>query len=117
MTPALATVWENTAYTPVAGTPYQSISMLRARPENPTFDKFVRELGLFQVSLFYPVDKGSKDAETRAELIKVTFYKNLLASLSGINVTIYGTPHVLPGMRDGDRWMVPVRIPYYSNIS
>lgn len=115
--PALATAWENADFTPVSGTPYQRVNLLRANPENPTFDAFKRKVGLLQVTLFYPQSAGPGAAETRADLLAAHFPRGLAMTKSGYVVTVDGTPYVMAGFQDGDRWAVPVRIPYYSNIS
>lgn len=117
MSPAHATAWENASFQPVPGTPYQKAEMVPGIPENPTKDSFTRELGFYQVTLFYPLDKGTNPAEARFELIKARFPKGLQIIQDGVTVTISGTPYRLPALRDGDRWSVPVRIPYYANIS
>lgn len=115
--PALSTSWENAQFNPVSGTPYQKVELLRARPITPTMDKFRQELGVMQVTLFYPLNAGTGAAEARAELIRNTFEKGNRYANSGVNVTIESSPHIMAGSRDGDRWMVPVRVPYFSNIS
>jgi len=117
MSPALATAWENSTYTPVAGVPYQRVEFLRAEPETPTMDTFRREIGIMQVTLMYPLNKGAGDAESRAELIRAQFPKALRLSGSGINVDFASSPHVMSGFRDEDRWAAPVRVRYFSNIS
>lgn len=115
--PVLATAWENAQYNPVSGTPYQKVEFLRSQPVTPTMDKFRQEIGIMQVTLFYSLNKGTGDAEARAELIRSTFEKGNRYTNAGITVTIYSSPYIMGGSRDGDRWMVPVRVPYFSNIS
>lgn len=116
LTPALATAWENARYEPQIGTPYQRVTLLPGVPENPTRGPFVRELGLLQVSLFYPLDKGPAAAEARAKLIKDWFPRALTLTNGGIITIISNTPYNMSGSIDEDWWMLPVRIPYYANI-
>lgn len=117
MTPALATAPENVNYTPTSGTPFQRINLLRANPENPTIGTtHYRELGVFQVSLHYPMNAGPSPAETRAELVRTHFKRGTTLTSGGITVTIDGTPTIASGFVDGDRWVVPVSIPYWANI-
>ena len=117
MSPALATAPENVNYTPTSGTPFQRINLLRANPENPTIGTtHYRELGVFQVSLHYPMNAGPSPAETRAELVRTHFKRGTTLTNSGITVTIDGTPTIASGFVDGDRWVVPVSIPYWANI-
>lgn len=117
LSPALATAWENNDYTPVADTPYQRVHLMRAEPENPTFDAFRRKLGFLQVTLFYPQGDGPAAAEARADLLSAHFPRGLTLTSGGYKVIIDGTPYVMPGFVDEDRWAVPVRVPYFSNIS
>jgi hypothetical protein len=114
MSPALATGWPNAPFTPPAATvPYQKAAILFAEPENPTYgNTFHRERGIFQVTLMYPQQTGAAAALARAELIRATFYRGAKFTTT----TIERTPEILPGFADGDRWAVPVRIRFYSDI-
>jgi hypothetical protein len=116
MVPPLDTAWENAAYSPVTNKPYQRVSMMRARPENPTYDTFKRKLGVMQITLFYPQANGPSAAETRADSIGAWFPRGLTLQSGGITVLIDGTAYVMAGFQDGDRWAVPVRVPYFANI-
>lgn len=116
MAPSIDTVWENTSYEPQGGKPYQQVFMLPGIPENPTSGGYTREIGVMQISLFYPLDKGSGDADARAKAIKNWFPRAASYTVGGITTIINRTPYIMPGSRDGDRWMVPIRIPYYADI-
>lgn len=118
MIPALATAWQNASFKPPAGVPYQRAELLPAIPDNVSnMTSFYRDQGLYQVTLMYPLDEGPNPAEARGELIKARFPKGLQIVQDGVTVTISGTPYCQIATRDGDRWSVPVRIPYYANIS
>jgi len=112
-----ATAYENVPYTPVAGTPYQACYCLFASPDNPTMgDGFNRILGIFQVSLFYPLNTGPGAAATQAELIKTAFARGSSFTSGTVTVHIDRTPEISTGRVDGDRFHVPVRIPFYADI-
>lgn len=118
MTPAHATAWENANFKPTPGMPYQRAEMIPGIPEHASnMNTFTRELGFYQVTLMYPLSAGSQPAEARFEAIKARFPKGLQITQDGVTVTISGTPYRQQGTPDGDRWSVPVRIPYYANIS
>jgi len=116
LSPAMATAHENAAYTPVAGTPFQRCYLLRAQPENPVFGSFHRLTGVFQVSLFYPPNAGAGAAEARAKLLAEHFPRGLSLTASGVTLMIDREPYIMSGQQDIDRWHVPVRINYFSNI-
>lgn len=119
MSPAIATAYQNVQHAPAQGAPYQRVDLLPAEPENPEAGSgmFRRELGVLQVTLFYPLGRGSGAAEARADAIKAHFPRGLSMVKDGIIVTVDRTAHVMPGFVDEDRWAVPVRISYFSNIS
>jgi len=114
---ALATAWENVPYTPVAGTPYQAAYVLAAEPDNPTLgDGFYREQGIFQVSLFYPLQAGTATAEARAQLIRTTFKRGTSMTSGSVTVIVDKTPEIGQGRVDGDRWHIPVKIRWSAGV-
>lgn len=118
MTPALSTAYENVAFTPVPGTPYQRAFLLPAEPDNPEAGHVVHiARGIFQVNLMYPLQAGDSTARTRAELIRTTFYRSRSFTSGGVTVSVEKTPEAGQGTPDGDRWMIPVKIRFVSQIS
>lgn len=116
MSPALSTAWENAAFVPVAGTPYQQVNILFASPDNMVYGSAHRELGFMQVKLMYPLQVGTAVVAARAELIRATFKRGASFSNSGITVVVEKTPEVSPGSVDRDRWAVPIKVRFFSNI-
>lgn len=116
ISPAIATAWENTSYTPVAGTPYQQVFLLTAEPANIEIGPGYIDRGIFQVSLFYPKDKGSQDAIARAELIRSTFPFGASFTSGTVTVNIIATPEIGPARPEDDRFMVPVRTRFSAHI-
>lgn len=117
MTPSLATSWENVPYTPVAGTAYQACYLLPATPDNPTLGtEHYREQGIFQVSLFYPLQVGTATIMARAQLIRTTFYRGLSMTSGAVTVKVMTTPEISSGRVDGDRFSVPVKIRWQADI-
>lgn len=118
ITPSIATSYENVAFTPVAGTAYQSCYVMPATPDNSTLGSgFYREQGIFQVSLFYPQQAGAGIAEARAELIRTAFKRGTVLTSGSVKVQINDTPSIGQGRVDGDRWMVPVKIRWTAGIT
>jgi hypothetical protein len=117
ITPALSTAWENASFNPVNGVPYQKVNLLFAQPENPEYGSSYVELGIFQVTLMYPLSAGTAAADERSEILMDTFKRGSSFSAGGYKIIIDRTPEVMGGMRDGDRWAVPVKIRWHTNIS
>lgn len=118
MAGVITTAWENEDFTPpVDGAAYQMVRLMRAQPESPTIDTFRRHVGFLQVTICFPQSTGPGDAEDYAGTLAAWFPKRLSLTSGGVVVTIEGTPYVMPGFDDDERYVVPVRIPYFSNIS
>ena len=116
ISPALATAYENVPYEPVQGTAYQAVYLLPAEPENREIGTSYTERGILQVSLFYPLDTGPGAAQTRAELIRSTFYRGATFTASGITTHVDRTPEIGPARIEDDRYLVPVRIRFYAHV-
>ena len=117
ITPAISTAWENVAFEPVTGTPYQAAYVLPAEPANPTMGAgHYREQGLFQINLFYPSQVGTATAAARAEAIRIAFKRGTTMTSGSIKVIVTATPYIGQGRTDGDRWMVPVKIRWKAEI-
>lgn len=118
MSPALATAWENTPYTPVAGTDYQRVYLLLAEPASLEMHKRIhREQGFLQISLCYPLGIGPSAATARAELIRATFYAGRTFTSGGFTAVIDGTPEIAPAAIEDDRYVLPVRVRFYSHVT
>lgn len=118
MSPALATAYENAPFSPVVGTPYQRVYMLTAQPDDIVMGNALWvEQGVFQISLFYPLDFGPGAAEARAELIRSTFYRGASFSSGGVTVLIDRTPEIAPAIIDEDRRVVPVRVRFQATLT
>lgn len=116
MSPALSTAWQNVSFTPVAGTAYQRCFLLPANPVNAEMGRRHDEVGIFQIDLMYPLQGGSSAAETRAELIRTTFYRSATFVSGGVAVVVQTTPHIEQGLPDGDRWKVTVKMQFKAQI-
>lgn len=117
MSPALDTVYENTTFTPTNGTAYQRVTLLLNTPDNPEWGTFTTERGIMQVDLAYPLETGPSAAMTRAELIRATFKRRSAFTAGGLTVTVDGTPEIAPARTEEDRYVVPVRIPFFANYT
>jgi hypothetical protein len=112
------TAWENMYFPTLANrVPYQIVNLLTALPENPTLgDGFYRDVGIFQITLVYPLQQGTGDAYARAELIRQTFPRGASFTNSNIVVQIDKTPDIRPAIIDDEAYRLPIRISYFANI-
>jgi len=118
ISPPIDTDWENgQAFEPINGTPYQAVSVLFARPDNAEIGPQYVQRGFMQVTLMYPLNAGSGAAVARADLLRSTFRRGLSLTSGGVIVTIEKTPEIMPGFRDGDRYAVPVRVPFFAPVN
>ena len=118
ITPAVATNWENSPYTPISGTPYQRVYVLGVT-DNPTLGSdHYRVDGYMQIDLCYPQMTGKGAANTRAELIKTTFKRGYSFTSGGITVVINKTPETMTnGRNEGDRFIKTVKVYFFCNIN
>lgn len=112
-----ATARENVEFVPVSGTPYQRIKLLPAQPENPTIGgNHYREVGYFEITLFYPINTNRGIAQAKAEAIKAHFKRATALTENGLTVVVARTPAISPAITDGDRYAIPISINYYSDL-
>ena len=115
ITPALASVWENTKYTPVAGTPYQ-IVYLKAIPGEPIGScRQVIYKGWLYVRLMYPQSAGANAITARAELVKTAFALGTSHTKDTATCIVDWTPEFNTEGNDGDRFTGLVKIRFYTN--
>jgi len=86
-------VTENTAYTPVQGTPYLREMDMPAMTQAPTLNTtgYNRRDGMYRVGLFYPKNKGKFFALATADKIISRFYRGLRLEYEGQTVEIKTT--------------------------
>jgi hypothetical protein len=109
--------WENVAFIPVAGVPSQRVQIVPSAPQNPSFGGgLTRELGFLQITLYYPVQFGTFDIMTRAELIKSTFKRGSTFSFGGLTVNISSTGSIMSAAPEDEYFIVGVRMPYWCDV-
>jgi hypothetical protein len=113
------TALENVTFQPATGTPYQKAEHLIANPDGEAFGSASTyfQPGVFQVSLFYPLNTGDGAALARAEAIATHFKKGTTLTQGAVRVLINAVPKIASGRPDGDRWMIPVSIPWQSQLT
>jgi len=116
ITPAIATAYENQAFTPPAASlPYQRVFLMLAAPWNPEMGSGHQIRGYLQVNLCWPQGVGSGAVEARALLIKNAFPKGASLVSGDVIVTIDGIVAKGNGSPDGTVFMMPVKVPFHAN--
>jgi len=114
----IGTVYENlpaSAYTPVAVTPYQTVQILYGEPDDLTItNDLIKDQGIMQINLYYPIDKGAKSIEARAKLIRSTFIKGLKLTDGIDEVRISSTPSIKNMGQSSDRYIFIVSVNWHS---
>lgn len=109
--------WEGVQFAPVPLVPYQRVNLMPGTPQNPSFGgSFTREIGFMQVTLYYPIQRGTLAVMTRAELIRAAFPRGSSFSNGGDVVQINATPEVFPPRVDEEIIYVVIRIPYWCDV-
>jgi len=117
ITPSIETAWENVPFTPTIGTPFQKCYLLLSEPDNSEYSTNYHAFGYMQIDLFYPLNNGSIDAMTRAELIRDTFKRGNSYNNNGIYVIIERTPEITPAYNDGEFYIIPVKVRFFAHIT
>ena len=116
LTPAISNSWENVNYIPVAGVAWQQLEIFSTEPDNLGYGTGpFREEGFFQVSLNYPKYAGTATVQARADLIRSTFYRGRTLTSGSQNVVIRKTATISKGRVNGDYWLVPITVYFFSN--
>lgn len=114
---AIDTNWEGSTFNPIDGRPYQDVTLMFSKPENPTISTgFHRDKGILQVTLQYPLGTGPAAADARADIILAAFPYGKALTTTKITLVVSGTPFASPGRTDGNRWAIPVKIPFFANV-
>jgi len=112
--PAFSTAFENTNFRPKTGVPYQIPYLIMGDPQSKILgDGYYREVGIFQVTIRYPLGNGSADASNKAEAIRKAFMRGTVISKNGIDVVITTVPSI--SLRtEPDSFTAIVKVTFYS---
>ena len=112
------TAWENTPFTPKAGTAWQAVHGLPSQTLNPSYgDDFERLVGTLQVMLVHPKNEGRHNAQERAQMLCDGFKRGTTLIAAGVRVLVDRSPWVGPAMNDGAWYRLPVSIPYIVDVN
>jgi hypothetical protein len=107
-------VYENAPYTPTAGVPYAACYLMMATPLNIEIGPGFTDQGIFQITLFYPINAGATAAQAHAQRIRDAFPFRASFVSGGTTVNIIATPEVAPARAVDDRFSVPVKVRFQA---
>lgn len=123
MAGGVAIAWENAEFTPQQDTPYQRVYLMPGQTGNPTMGSLPgsgtalqREVGLLQVSLYYPAHDGPGAALTQAEVVRAQFPYGLVLTSGSVRVVIEQAPSISPALNDGGFYVLAVTIPFRADV-
>lgn len=107
--------WENVSYKPTIGTPYLRPWLLPAEPHSAGLGDAAQnvERGVYQISLFYPVGKGTKDIYAMATDLRSHFKRGIKLNYNGQLLTITKS-YPSPMQQDSDWLHLPMNIAFYA---
>ena len=107
--------WENDSFTaPVTSVPYYKAYMLRGTPSNMAIDTMDAEgIGIFQVTLLYPVEQGTNPLEEKAQTIMNYFVGQTLTEVD-TKVRILTQPDFRMLEPTNDRYIGAISIAYQT---
>lgn len=110
LSPALPTAYENTAFTPPTGM-YLRTQFTVQTPDDPVYGTgYYRELMTFQVFVCEELNKGTANAQEKAEAIRTLFAKGTSFTEDGYIVHVLRTPQIAGSTKTADRLVIPVLI-------
>jgi hypothetical protein len=113
----IVTVFENVFYEPIKDTAFQRVDIMLATPENPSIgDNFYREKGFVQFTLYYPLAVGVGDGAAWAQALRTAFPRGRSFVTGKVTTVISETLASLPAIVVGDRFVMPLRMPFFANV-
>lgn len=115
ISPTISTAWQNVAFTPVEGTPWQRVTLLVNDPiDHAVTSDVTEQRGLLQITLHYPGGVGTATALARANAVAARFAPPQTLTSGGTNVEILRTAHIASGLSLDGWWVIPITVPWRS---
>lgn len=111
--------WMNREYDPTPGTLFLRETLLPGRTTQAELGATGRDntVGVYQVDVFAPVDKGKNAALVQADSIADHFSRGTTLTYNSISVRLTETSIGASTLIDGAWWMVPVDIRYETYLT
>jgi hypothetical protein len=108
---ALPTAWENKDFTPTQGQLYVRPTLLPGNTEPSSFDSSDEHLGVYQVDVIAPSNKGKGEALIQADLIADQFKSRQVLTYNGVKVHLTSVSRGNGALSDG-WYILPITAAY-----
>lgn len=119
ISPKPAIAWENYPYTPVDDTLYVRETLLPGDVTAAAVGSASQDhtIGIYQVDVFSPLNRGKADAVAQADAIADHFKRGTILTYNGVNVRMQNVSRGTGQMDGGKYWQIPVLITFevYTN--
>ena len=107
--------YPDVVFVPTNEQPYIRLSFLPNTPNTLAIGAgYIQHIGLFQMSIMWPVGSGISDSLETADTIQQEFDKGTRLISSSILVNVISRPTIGGQIIDGNRTMTPVTVEYRS---
>lgn len=109
--------YENVEFAKPASGMFYYFDLIPATPVDDVMgSEFRFDVGIGQISLMYPLNKGTGAAEGRAEIIRDLFHRGLTLVEDDVQVEVVRTPAIAKGYPDQGFWRIPISVRYQAQI-
>lgn len=113
LSPVLPIAYENHAFIPPANKRYGRCFVLPGQTSVADLGATVKDfVGVFQLTLVLPINKGTADSSTLAQSLDTAFPAGQPMLQDGLRIWIVGAMSMGPALPDPDSYRIPVSAPY-----
>jgi hypothetical protein len=114
--PALRVQYENVPFTPAQGETFLKAYLLPAKTQSPDVQGALTVyMGVFQVSVYAPINNGSGAALGIADELSALFVTNVRLTQSGLTVQQVTPCSIAPALQDATSYVIPVSFQYRAD--
>lgn len=113
--PALALAWENVPFTPPAGAYLRAFLMPALTTSADLAGAHRSYRGVYQISVYSPINAGAGAAESIADEIAALFPLNDRLSVPGLTLLVMTPVTAAQGAQDATDYVVPVSFQYRAD--
>jgi hypothetical protein len=114
--PVLRVQYENVPFTPAQGETFLKAYLLPAKTQSPDVQGALTTwAGVFQVSVYAPINNGSGAALGIADELAALFVTNARLTQAGLTVQQVTPCSIAPALQDATSYVVPVSFQYRAD--